>query len=138
MKPNLKPLLLAAAFFAASGVSHAGQRYGNPPPVVVSPDLTAPWMLQLRPGSIKKQRRRKNNRPKIIEVELNGEHRFEAVLDDRNTRQMVRVKGYAKPVKRMRLTVKDVYRGTKYRDTCVSDVILYSRLKKKPEIQGAR
>ncbi len=80
----------------------------------------------------------KNNRPKIIGVELNGEHRFEAVLDDRGERQMVRVKGYAKPVKRMRITMKDVYRGTKYRDTCVSDVILYSRLKKKPEIQGAR
>ena len=80
----------------------------------------------------------KNTRPKTISVELNGEHRFEAVLDDRKDGQMVRVKGYAKPVKRMRITIKDVYRGAKYRDTCVSDVVLYSRLKKKPEIQGAR
>lgn len=79
-----------------------------------------------------------NNRPKRVEVELNGEHRFEAILDDRDESQMVRVKGYAKPVERVRITIREVYRGARYRDTCVSDVILYARLRKKPEIQGAR
>ena len=34
----------------ATGAS-ANDRYATPPPVVMSPDLTAPWVMQLRPGA---------------------------------------------------------------------------------------
>ena len=37
--------LSLAAFSSAAG---AGDRYGQRPPVVLSPDLTAPWVMQLR------------------------------------------------------------------------------------------
>ncbi len=46
------PSLLAAAVlaaFSAQGAS-AQARYGERPPLVVSPDLSAPWVLQLRPA----------------------------------------------------------------------------------------
>ena len=42
----LLPLAGAAALLAAP--AHAGDRYAERPPVVVSPDLSAPWVLQLQ------------------------------------------------------------------------------------------
>ncbi len=49
-------LLLGAAALVALPVAptHASDRYGQKPPVVVSPDLTAPWVMQLgrRPGRV--------------------------------------------------------------------------------------
>ncbi|MCO5733165.1 L,D-transpeptidase [Rhizobium sp. SSA_523] len=43
-----KMLLIAATFLAALSMSaEANDRYRERPPVVVSPDLTAPWILQL-------------------------------------------------------------------------------------------
>jgi lipoprotein-anchoring transpeptidase ErfK/SrfK len=43
-----KPLLLAASFLLIlSGTAGAQDRYQNRPPVIVSPDLTAPWVMQL-------------------------------------------------------------------------------------------
>ncbi len=44
------PTLLAAAALFCLGptAASANDRYGTPPPLVVSPDLSAPWVLQLR------------------------------------------------------------------------------------------
>ncbi|WP_075290379.1 L,D-transpeptidase [Pararhizobium arenae] len=43
-----KSLILSTALFVAlASVAEAQDRYGNRPPVVVSPDLTAPWVMQL-------------------------------------------------------------------------------------------
>ncbi len=49
------PSILACAAVAVSSLTailsnpaHAGSRYGTPPPAVMSQDLTAPWVLQLR------------------------------------------------------------------------------------------
>lgn len=43
-----KSLCLAACLFSIlSGVAGAQDRYQNRPPVIVSPDLTAPWVMQL-------------------------------------------------------------------------------------------
>src|SRR6185312_5767181 len=45
----LFPAIGAAAALALFSVhSEAEQRYAEPPPLVVSPDLSAPWVLQLR------------------------------------------------------------------------------------------
>ncbi|SOE18372.1 lipoprotein-anchoring transpeptidase ErfK/SrfK [Hoeflea halophila] len=38
----------ALSLAAFSGTASAGERYGQRPPVVLSPDLTAPWVMQLR------------------------------------------------------------------------------------------
>ncbi|TIX36608.1 MAG: L,D-transpeptidase, partial [Mesorhizobium sp.] len=46
MKTFLFPLFGAAAVLAA-GAANANDRYAERPPVVVSPDLSAPWVLQL-------------------------------------------------------------------------------------------
>ena len=50
---KIKILLLAALCLGVTtGLSQANDRYRQRPPVVLSPDLTAPWVTQLRqPGS---------------------------------------------------------------------------------------
>lgn len=46
---SMYPILGAAvALSLLSGPAQAEQRYAEPPPLVVSPDLSAPWVLQLR------------------------------------------------------------------------------------------
>jgi len=46
---NAKVILLAAGLAAAfAAPSLAGSRYGERPPIVLSPDLTAPWVTQLQ------------------------------------------------------------------------------------------
>ena len=53
-------LLLAAAAAAilSAAPSMADDRYGERPPLVVSPDLSAPWVLQLRQGAVDRTARR--------------------------------------------------------------------------------
>ncbi|CAM5528226.1 lipoprotein-anchoring transpeptidase ErfK/SrfK [Aquamicrobium terrae] len=46
MKPFFFPLL-GAAMLAAAAPAAANDRYAERPPVLVSPDLSAPWVLQL-------------------------------------------------------------------------------------------
>ncbi len=79
---NKKILLLATMCLGALTLnSTAGDRYGQRPPVVLSPDLTAPWVTQLRqPGSVhgagvvvpqkrvKKQRRANTKRRNNVRV----------------------------------------------------------------------
>ena len=57
MKRLLLPLLGTAAMLAA-GPSLANDRYAERPPVMVSPDLSAPWVLQLgrTPGVVRQVR----------------------------------------------------------------------------------
>jgi lipoprotein-anchoring transpeptidase ErfK/SrfK len=59
MKMFLLPLLGAVALSAAGVMpSNAGDRYAERPPVMVSPDLSAPWVLQLghAPGIVRQKR----------------------------------------------------------------------------------
>ncbi|MBB3656360.1 lipoprotein-anchoring transpeptidase ErfK/SrfK [Rhizobium sp. BK650] len=50
----MKPLILAAAMLGIlSTAALADDRYANRPPVVLSPDLTAPWVNQLGGGSVR-------------------------------------------------------------------------------------
>ena len=52
MKQNLILAAAVTAALAASAVSASAQsgRYAAPPPLVLSPNLTEPWIMQLRPG----------------------------------------------------------------------------------------
>ena len=48
------------------------------------------------------------------------------------------MRNYAKPVKSVKLTIEDVWKGTKHEDLCISGISLHVRLDKKPEIRPAR
>lgn len=58
----MKKILLTASALAVMAVSPvlADSRYGTPPPITLSPDLTSPWVMQLQPRgqarAVKKQR----------------------------------------------------------------------------------
>src|SRR6266481_10225374 len=83
---------------------------------------------------------RKNNRVAALEITLNDEHTFtENIPDERfEDPYLIRVRDYTKPVNKVKLVIKSVYRGTQFRDTCISLVELRAPLTKKPEIHGAR
>ncbi|MEY2562409.1 MAG: hypothetical protein QOH88_602 [Verrucomicrobiota bacterium] len=82
----------------------------------------------------------KNNRVAELEVTLNGEHTFGAAIPDDNflSPYPVVVRGYAKPVKTVKLTIKAVHRGSAARDTCISLVELLGKLAQKPKFTHAR
>src|SRR6266581_1769275 len=82
----------------------------------------------------------KNNRVAALEIMLNDEHTFtESIPDEHFERPyLIRIRDYAKPVNKIKLVIKRVYRGTQFRDTCISLVELRAPLTKKPEVQGAR
>jgi hypothetical protein len=73
-----------------------------------------------------------------VEIVLNGEHRFMATLGDKPKAQLIPILGYAKPVSKLRITILEVFPGSRFTDTCISRVVLYDRLKEKPEIHHAR
>ena len=82
----------------------------------------------------------KNNRVAKFEITLNDEHTFtESIPDEHFERPyLIRVRDYTKPVNKIKLVIKSVYRGTQFRDTCISLVELRAPLSKKPEVHGAR
>lgn len=48
-----KTICLVVSLSAAAmlmGAAQAGERYATPPPIVLSPDLTSPWVMQLKPN----------------------------------------------------------------------------------------
>ena len=68
MKTVLFPVLGAVAVFAAGVTpSTAGDRYADRPPVMVSPDLSAPWVLQLghAPGIVRQNRQSVQQQPRL-------------------------------------------------------------------------
>ncbi len=110
--------------------------------VELEPTKPAPLLaLDISPGfqSYKKTERfEQNGRPSRVEILLNGEHRFTATLGDRRGAQLIPILGYTKPVSKLRITVLEVFPGTRFADTCISRVGLYDLLHEKPEIHHAR
>jgi len=99
--------------------------------------------ILIRPGYYEYGREdvwRKNNRVAALEITLNDEHTFtESIPDERfEDPYLIRVRDYTKPVSKIKLVIKGVYRGTQFRDTCISLVELRAPLSKKPEVHGAR
>src|SRR6058998_543857 len=99
--------------------------------------------ILIRPGYYEYGREdvwRKNNRVAALEITLNDEHTFtESIPDERfENPYLIRVRDYTKPVSKIKLVIKGVYRGTQFRDTCISLVELRAPLSKKPEVHGAR
>jgi|AntRauTorckE6833_2_1112554.scaffolds.fasta_scaffold09559_2 hypothetical protein len=96
--------------------------------------------IHIKPGYQKSKTNlfKANARPKTMRIELNGEHRFDAEIPDREEEIEVPVIGYEKPVKKIRLTFTAVYPGNRYEDLCITRVLLHAKLDRKPEIQPAR
>ncbi|ESZ73636.1 hypothetical protein X727_02280 [Mesorhizobium sp. L103C119B0] len=68
MKIFLRSVLGAVAILAAGVTSSAaGDRYADRPPVMVSPDLSAPWVLQLgrAPGIVRQSRQFVQQQPRL-------------------------------------------------------------------------
>lgn len=81
-----------------------------------------------------------NNRVATLEVTLNDERTFTETIPDERFEEpyLLRVRDYTKPVNKVKLVIKAVYRGKQFRDTCISLVQLRAALSQKPEIQPAR
>ena len=88
-----------------------------------------------------------NNRIQEIEIEVNDKHQVTATLPDeyialgpysRNGYELIDMGEYSGEAKTITLRVKKVYPGSKYDDTCISEVLLRKKLKRKPEVRGAR
>ena len=67
MKRVLFSVLGAVAAFAGVTQAAAGDRYADRPPVMVSPDLSAPWVLQLgkAPGIVRQNRQIVQQQPRL-------------------------------------------------------------------------
>ncbi|MFC4994596.1 NADase-type glycan-binding domain-containing protein [Rubritalea tangerina] len=79
-----------------------------------------------------------NNRVKDVTLTINGEKTMKYKLYDHPFSQKVSLGGYAKPVKKLKLEIGSVYRGEKFRDTCLSDIVVLRKLAKEPKRYGAR
>ena len=108
--------------------------------LLLKPEVAKPlFAIGVQPGYAKSDELFKANaRPKRILIELNGEHRFHADVPDSKDHCEIPVRNYAKPVKSVKLTIEDVWKGTKHEDLCISGISLHVRLDKKPEIRPAR
>jgi hypothetical protein len=95
--------------------------------------------ILVRPGFGKsKELFQANNRPKTLRITLNGSHTFVADLADKDVQQAIPVKDFKAAVKSVKIEIASVYRGSQYRDTAISDVLLVRPLSKEPKFQGAR
>ena len=81
-----------------------------------------------------------NNRVAQLEITLNGEHTFTAAFPNEifHSPYPVPVRGYSKPVESIKMVIKSVYHGTKFQDTCISKVVLRTKLTKKPVMGPCR
>lgn len=108
----------------------------------LTPRKAAPMLgIRIAPGVVAYPKRglfEANGSPVRVEVLLNDEHRFVATLGDKDASPFIPVIGYTKPVSKVRITLLEVRPGSKYEDTCITRVVLYDRLKQKPEMRGAR
>lgn len=64
------PLATVAAGLLAAGAAGANDRYSTPPPLYVSPDLSAPWVMQLRRAPDGYEQRAVRNLPAGYAVEV--------------------------------------------------------------------
>lgn len=82
----------------------------------------------------------KNNRVAALAITLNDEHTFEARIPNEKFDEPypIPVRDYDKPVKTVKLVIREVHRGTVARDTCISAIRLKGKLASKPEFQPAR
>ena len=101
------------------------------------------YAILIRPGYYDYENKdswSKNNRVAALEITLNDEKTFTESIPDQRFEDpyLIRVRDYNKPVNKVKFAIKDVHRGTQFRDTCISGIELRASLATKPEIQAAR
>ena len=82
-----------------------------------------------------------NNRVAEFAVSINGAAPFTARIPDeplQNKHFFISLPPGTPTVKDIKLTIQKVYRGEKFRDTCVSQIILVTPLNKGPKIEPVR
>lgn len=87
-------------------------------------------ILEIVPGYAKSAALfKKNGRPKKIGVEIDGVAQGVPLnLVDRAFVQMFTLTGTHSPVKKIRLKILDVYLGTLFSDTCISEIVVRSQM----------
>ena len=82
----------------------------------------------------------KYNRVAQLKITLNGEHTFDVAIPDERFKYEypIVIRDYNKPVKKIRMEITGVHRGTHYKNTCISLIQLQGKLAKKPIITGSR
>jgi Domain of unknown function (DUF4424) len=81
---------------------------------------------------------RANNRIKKLDLSVNGGEPQSVELPDQMDPFDIKLPDSKEPVRTIRLTIREVYQGTKYPDTCISRVRLFRHLTKEPEINPVR
>jgi len=85
-----------------------------------------------------------NNRIAALKIYINGKYFKRAKLQDyfstqsdMNPRafQYIDLSSYKEKIKKIKLVIDKVYKGSKFDDTCISEIVLRKKLKKKPEIR---
>jgi hypothetical protein len=95
--------------------------------------------IELDPGMTKTEELFKANaRPKKVLVELNGEKRFSVAIPDLKEVLRIPIVDYTKAVKKIRLTMEEVWPGTKFEDLCISGIRLEVKLDKEPKLEPVR
>ena len=69
---------------------------------------------------------------------INGKHKLKHHLYDHSSDQILSLDGFKGKVETISLIIDSVYAGTKYKDCCLSTIVLLNKLKKEPKQYGAR
>jgi hypothetical protein len=81
---------------------------------------------------------RANNRIKKLDLSVNGGEPTSVQLPDQMSPFDVKLADSGQPVRTIRLTIREVYPGARYQDTCVSRIRLFRHLTKAPQIMQVR
>jgi hypothetical protein len=81
---------------------------------------------------------RANNRIKKIDLSVNGAEPVAVQLPDQMDPFKIKLPESKDVVRTIRLTIREVYPGTKYQDTCITRIRLFRNLTKAPEVHPAR
>jgi hypothetical protein len=81
---------------------------------------------------------RANNRIKKIDLSVNGGDPVTVQLPDQMDPFNIKLPESTDVVRTIRLTIRQVYPGAKYQDTCITRIRLLRNLTKEPEVHPAR
>src|ERR1700678_578915 len=81
---------------------------------------------------------RANNRIKKIDLSVNGAEPVAVQLPDQMDPFKIKLPESKDVIRTIRLTIREVYPGTKYQDTCITRVRLFRTLTTVPEVHPAR
>jgi hypothetical protein len=81
---------------------------------------------------------RANNRIKKLDLSINGSGPVSVQLPDQMDPFDIKLPETENVIRTIRLTIREVYPGTKYQDTCISQIRLLRNLTKEPGVNPAR